>query len=154
MCARSRTAPDSLSRAHVVFSPERISKPALVNLLVQHAQITVTSFESAHNAKPVYSRNSPSTRAMPCCAKYGCTAPCAAEWHPSKNDAALFAQVVMTIPTALGHIHTYPGGSLDHRIGTGRLYVRTDYMAANRYPGTHLERFIQLENAAARLQYL
>lgn len=50
-----------LSRAHVVFSPERISKPALVNLLVQHAQITVTSFESAHNAKPVYSRNSPST---------------------------------------------------------------------------------------------
>ena len=68
-----------------------------------------------------------------------------------KNDAALFAQVVMTIPTALGHIHTYPGGSLDHRIGTGRLYVRTDYMAANRYPGTHLGRFIQLENAAARL---
>ena len=55
----------SLSKSHEVFSPQRISKEAMVDLLVQHAKITIIPFETATNVRPIYKRNSPSTRAMP-----------------------------------------------------------------------------------------
>jgi len=50
-----------LSKSHEVFSPQRISKEAMVDLLVQHAKITVIPFETATNVRPIYKRNSPST---------------------------------------------------------------------------------------------